>query len=584
MEQVDIPGFTDLKLIGRGGSAMVFSARQPRLERNVAIKVLRSASLDENSRRLFDAERVALGKLSDHANIVSVFDSGFTTNDEPYLVMQYCAGGSLTSLVRQSGPLEIEHAMRIGLKIAQALEFAHRLGTLHRDVKPENILISDLGEPLLSDFGIAAVLENGGATSDGAMSPHYVAPEEFTGGRQSASTDLYSLGSTLFFLLTGRAPHQVSPSERLSQSEIFSRVSDLNYPVDLPRSVDAPPKCRRALQSVLVKDPRRRLQDASMAVDFFSDAEAELDTSRRKLLLPVNAQGLQNETAQANRPGDQRPDEEDRYADADPDQTIARVKSTWQPPDYVNPVRPSGQDTANTEVLSERKTGPRFRNRSDQPGSNDSLGGFRSLSDSDRVSRATAQPKSTANHQSLDDDDRTVVAGARAKPQSVTSSDPRLASEVQKASGQRSWKPVLVAALVVVVAIAALTLGVKGKESDLKSSSDTAPATLAAVAVSAPVEVQTRPIGFNAVEVSWTGSPVDGVQYDVAMNRGSKLVGAKTGVQSPVTFEGLDLSAWLPCFEVSAIETATNYVASADPECVEAPNVSTTSSAGEVIP
>jgi serine/threonine protein kinase len=560
-DEVLIPGYTDLRPIGRGGSAMVFSARQPQLERNVAIKVLRSASLDENSRRLFDAERRALGRLSDHASIVTVFDSGFTTNDEPYLVMQLCAGGSLSSLVRQNGPLSIEEAIRVGLKISQALEFAHRLGTLHRDVKPENILISDLGEPLLSDFGIAAVLENGAATSDGAMSPHYVAPEEFSGGRQSASTDLYSLGSTLFFLLTGRAPHQTSASERLSQAEVFSRVSNPNYSIELPRSVDAPPQCRRAIQSILVKDQQRRLQDASMAVALFTAGEAELETSGRRILLPVGQRQTGSENVSAREP--------------DPDVTVARRKSTWAAPNSVIPKQPS-----DSVSISERKTGSPLPARDEWDWLSDSSSDSGSFSDSNRVRRATAQPSRPSSSSSTfdvaADTDPTVVAVAgRPKvdvDRAAPDADPLGALGSTLVRQPRSKAPIFVGIGLVAAALGGLLFIVKPTtEPKTSDPTETRAPELLPVAVATPIDVQAKAMGTTGVEVSWSAAGQPGIQYEVAMRRNNETVEVKSGAQPPFVFEGLDLSSGALCFEVSAVETSTNFLASAKEVCVAAP-------------
>ncbi len=552
MDQLSFPGYTKLEVIGRGGSATVYSAVQTQLERKVAIKVLRSASLDEHSRRLFDAERKALGRLSDHANIVSVFDSGFTPSDEPFLVMQLCAGGSIANLVRQSGPLSIEQATRVGIKIAQALEFAHGLGTLHRDVKPENILISDLGEPLLSDFGIAAVLENGGATSDGAMSLHYVAPEEFIGGRQSMATDLYSLGATLFFLLTGRAPHQIQPAEKLPQNELFSRVSDLQYLVELPRSVDAPPLSRRAIQAILVKDHRRRIQETSMAVALFQNAEAELHTAGRKVVLTTSKQPLKP-TA----------DWKTDLSDSDFERTIARSGADWEPPDYVNSVLLTSERTINEHSIIWSSPGSKGGDRGVR-NTADSLRDFGSFSDSARVQRATGQPISNAGN------DLTVVArrSTNVVTNDTTSSDTSK-SQIARAS-KRSMKLLLVAITLLLAGIAGISFFVRRGAETPRNSEDTGPgASFRPSGISVPIGVLLRPIGLNAVEVSWTNDPDPGVQYQVDMSYGTDIVDNETVAQSPVTFEGLDLAEKLPCFAVSAVETSTNYLASANPICVD---------------
>jgi serine/threonine-protein kinase PknK len=290
LESFEIPGYTDFRLIGSGGSAAVLRARQVQLERDVAVKVLRPGQIDDQTRRLFDAERRALGKMG-HPNIVTVFDSGYTSDGDPYLVMQLCASGALSALVKADGPLTVETASRVGLRISEALDYAHQQGMIHRDVKPENILISDRGEAILSDFGIAAVLDQDGSTSDLAMSPHHVAPELLKGAIASPSSDLYSLGSTVFYLLTGRSPHQNFIGERLSINEVLARVSDASFEPQIPVETDVPREVRNLLRSLLAKDPRRRVASAGDALSSFASAEIALGTNSRKVLLPLRTNG-----------------------------------------------------------------------------------------------------------------------------------------------------------------------------------------------------------------------------------------------------------------------------------------------------
>ena len=199
-----IPGLDDLVLIGNGGFADVYRARQPRFDRVVAVKVLRTPMRDEHVQAQFQRECSAAGRLTGHPNIVTVFQSGFLTNDgRPYIVMEWMEGGSLEDRLRL-GPLPAAEVLRTGVKLCGALQTAHEAGVMHRDVKPANILVSAFGEPALADFGISSISSGTGMTSKlDALSPLYAAPEIIEGAPASASADVYALASSLYALLAG---------------------------------------------------------------------------------------------------------------------------------------------------------------------------------------------------------------------------------------------------------------------------------------------------------------------------------------------------------------------------------------------
>src|SRR6185295_15652259 len=154
----------------------------------------------------FLREQRAMGKLSGHPHIVSVFQVGATASGRPYLVMQYHPAGSLDMRMHKVGLIDWRDAVHIGVEVAGALETAHRLGTLHRDVKPGNILLTEYGEPQLTDFGIAR-MAGGFETATGVItgSPAYTAPEVLLGRSPTPASDVYGLGATLFCALTGHA-------------------------------------------------------------------------------------------------------------------------------------------------------------------------------------------------------------------------------------------------------------------------------------------------------------------------------------------------------------------------------------------
>ncbi|MBP1819507.1 protein kinase [Mycobacterium sp. OAE908] len=208
-------GFEDPQEIGRGGFGVVYRCSEPELDRTVAVKVL-TADLEPGNVERFVREQLAMGKLSGHPHIVSIFQVGTTATGRPYIVMQYHPHGSLEAKIHDNGPVGWADAVHIGVKVAGALETAHRRGTIHRDVKPANILLTEYGEPQLTDFGIARVM-GGFETADGAVmgSPAYTAPEVLLGQAPDVTSDVYSLASTLFCAGTGHAVYERRKGEQM---------------------------------------------------------------------------------------------------------------------------------------------------------------------------------------------------------------------------------------------------------------------------------------------------------------------------------------------------------------------------------
>ena len=208
-------GFGDPEEIGRGGFGVVYRCSQRALDRTVAVKVL-TTDLEADNLERFVREQVAMGKLSGHPHIVSIFQVGTTATGRPYIVMQYHPHGSLEAKIHDTGPVDWRDVLHIGVKVAGALETAHRRETLHRDVKPANILLTEYGEPQLTDFGIARI-SGGFETSDGLItgSPAYTAPEVLQGQSPEVTSDVYSLASTLFCAGTGHAVFERRKGEQM---------------------------------------------------------------------------------------------------------------------------------------------------------------------------------------------------------------------------------------------------------------------------------------------------------------------------------------------------------------------------------
>jgi serine/threonine protein kinase/N-acetylneuraminic acid mutarotase len=252
-------GFENARQIARGAAGVVYCCRETALGRNVAIKVL-PTFIDDESRERFLREGYAMGGLSGHPNIVNILQVGVTAGGRPYIVMSYCAAGSLALRVQREGPIPWPEAMRIGVKLCGALETAHLTGTLHRDIKPANVLVNDYGEPQLTDFGTAHVA-GGYETAAGLFSGtiDYLAPEVMTGSPATVGADVYSLGATIYALIAGNAAYERRSGEDLlaHYSRVSStRVRDLR-PDGIPDAVCS------AIEEAMAFDPAGRPASAA---------------------------------------------------------------------------------------------------------------------------------------------------------------------------------------------------------------------------------------------------------------------------------------------------------------------------------
>ncbi|AWK71120.1 protein kinase [Rhodococcus oxybenzonivorans] len=242
--ELEAAGFEDAVEIGRGGFGVVYRCRQPALDRSVAVKVL-TADLDDENRERFLREQRAMGRLTGHPNIVNVLGVGTTSSGRPYLVMPYYAQDSLDAMIRRQGPLSLEQVLRLGVKVAASLETAHRIGIVHRDVKPTNILLTDYGEPALTDFGIAHIT-GGFETATGVVtgSPAFTAPEVLAGRSPSPAADIYSLGATLFCAATGHAAVERRRGEQVVaqfirlRSEPIPNLREQGLPGDVSAAIE----------------------------------------------------------------------------------------------------------------------------------------------------------------------------------------------------------------------------------------------------------------------------------------------------------------------------------------------------------
>lgn len=285
-------GFGDPVEVGRGGSGVVYRCREYALDRHVAVKLLLS-EVRGDERELFVREQRALGRLSVHPHIVQALHVDLTPTGRPYIVMPYFARGSLDQRLRQTGPLRWPEVLTIGVKMAGALAAAHAAGMVHRDIKPGNILLTDYGEPQLSDFGIVHV----GEVTTGPMplvhgTPAFTAPEILRGATATAAADIYGLGATMFCLLTGHAPFERRSEEPLEVQ--LTRIAEAALP-DLREYGVADAVCV-AVESAMAREPADRPASVLELGERLRDVQRETGQPVDAIVVPPPDEDAAEET------------------------------------------------------------------------------------------------------------------------------------------------------------------------------------------------------------------------------------------------------------------------------------------------
>ncbi|HEY8164258.1 MAG TPA: serine/threonine-protein kinase, partial [Gemmatimonadaceae bacterium] len=252
-----------IEQIGAGGMGEVWKARDEKLDRDVAVKMIVGDMLDDATRReRFRREALALSRIS-HPGVATIFDFD-RENGCDFLVMEYVAGGTLESRLGQ-GPLPLDRVLTLGAAIADALGNAHRHGILHRDLKPGNVVLTPDGHPKILDFGLAVLLSAqstaGRMTTPGMIvgSLPYMAPEQLFGEADDARTDIYALGVMLFEMITGQRPFVKDRPESL----MFAIINTAAPSVRSLRA-DTPDALDRLVAECLRKEPERRPASAGV--------------------------------------------------------------------------------------------------------------------------------------------------------------------------------------------------------------------------------------------------------------------------------------------------------------------------------
>jgi WD40 repeat protein len=342
--------YRTIKSLGSGGMGEVYLAHDEILERDVAIKVLgqQHAEHPEFVER-FKREAKSAAALS-HPNIVTVHDWGKAEDGAYYITMEYVPGGTLKERVRRDGALAPDVAVGVALQIAAALRAAHQKGVIHRDIKPQNILVSKTGEVKVTDFGIARAASATTATTTGAVlgTAGYMSPEQANGEPVGPASDLYSLGVVLYEMLTGTPPYDAPTPMGAAINHVNSLVrAPIEVNPDIPKGVNA------LTVNLLAKDPEERPQDATTLIEDLKRVGKGLplkEGTTRALKSPTM---WDRENKTCNRCGN-RLEEEDKLCEAcgaavsSPEDETLPLRDTTKP--YYDP-RGASRSRGNRRVL-----------------------------------------------------------------------------------------------------------------------------------------------------------------------------------------------------------------------------------------
>ena len=243
--------------LGRGGMGTVYMAVDQSLERDVAIKVLNPGVSEPDVLKRFRAEAITLAKLN-HPNIATLYELG-QHGDQLLMVMEFVRGETFDKLSERAGPMPFERAAYLVAQVLDALGHAHRVGIVHRDMKPANLILSESGVVKVMDFGIARMVGTEHLTNDGYMmgTPAYMAPEQVLGNEVDGRADLYSVGVILYRMLTGHLPFKADTAAAMAQKQL----KDAPTPLRQVRA-ELPVWCEQILERALAKPPELRYQTA----------------------------------------------------------------------------------------------------------------------------------------------------------------------------------------------------------------------------------------------------------------------------------------------------------------------------------
>ena len=313
-----------LEKIGEGGMSEVFKARCNKLNRFVAVKILKKEFCNNpDIVEKFKGEATAIATLSDN-NIVNILDVG-TQDNINYIVMEYVKGKTLKDIIKQVGKMNYETAISVAMQIARALDCAHRNNIIHRDVKPQNILVTEDGVMKVTDFGIAKSANSETITNTSTImgSAHYLSPEQAKGSFIDCRTDLYSLGVVLYEMVTGTLPFQADTAVTIALKHLQEEVVP-------PKNINSkiPDSLNQLILKAMEKEPVKRYQTAKeMIADLQKikdDPNAKIDTNEEDndhtIIMSAVTQQISKQEPQSNKNTDsdyEEYDEEEYYDDDD---------------------------------------------------------------------------------------------------------------------------------------------------------------------------------------------------------------------------------------------------------------------------
>jgi tetratricopeptide (TPR) repeat protein len=274
------------KFLGEGGKKKVYLVHDKVLDRDVAFALIKTEKLDNGTRLRFSREAQVMGRLGDHANIMTIYDMG-DEKGQPYIVLPLMPKGDVESLIEKAPErsLPIDQAIGIARAVCQGLEYAHAKGIIHRDIKPGNVWLSGDGTVKVGDFGLALAVDLSRLTNEGMMvgTYYYMPPEQAMGGEITAKADLYSLGAMLYEMVTGRPP--------FTGDDVVAIIGQhINTPPVSPNwhRPDLPPALAALIVRLLEKDPNKRPASATEVLEMLEAIEAgkmeELSAEQSKVL------------------------------------------------------------------------------------------------------------------------------------------------------------------------------------------------------------------------------------------------------------------------------------------------------------
>jgi serine/threonine-protein kinase len=262
-----------LTCIGSGGMAVVYEGMDMLLERRVAVKVLRQRfASDPEFLERFQREARAAANL-DHPNIVTVFDVG-KDDGHHYIVMEYVDGRDLKTIIRQEGRLSVAEALDITAQVASGVGHAHKAGVIHRDIKPQNVLVTPAGRAKVVDFGIARALSESGLTDSDTVwgSPIYFAPEQAAGDPPTPASDVYSIGVMMYEMLAGSPPFQAESPTALAMKHLREEPPPLTV-----HNSQVPPRLEWIVRKLLSKEPSARYRTAEQLVHVLEEYRLQVE-------------------------------------------------------------------------------------------------------------------------------------------------------------------------------------------------------------------------------------------------------------------------------------------------------------------